>query len=376
MIRNLTRAFTATLLLAQSALAAPIAGIAVSHTPPKDQGGVGFCWSYSVNGLMEGEFLKRTGKPVNLSEEYLGFYGMYQRLLENLPILYSLGRNDAPVTGLDRKMMIPIRKYIIKLLLAPSEGAPNLTEPLKLLNQYGAVPESVFFEKFPKSKGSLEERLGNFVAEKLLLKSQVETYQNNTEMLFNDFAAVFGAKPPKVTDTFVFLRKIYTPLTFVSNYLKFRASDYVEIEVKRDTQAHALAIIKRSLEDRSAVELAFRIFEENYDTAKSTGRFEDDSCPNGLCTSLAGGHAVLIVNSEYDPVSEFPLSALIVKNSWAKTGVDENGEATSKISDRGFYVISAGYLNMGWIQPNSQTPAYAAPTRTMWSILVNKRYID
>ena len=46
----------------------------------KHQGDIGLCWSYATVALIESDYLIRTGKEVDLSEEMLGFF----RLAHNI----------------------------------------------------------------------------------------------------------------------------------------------------------------------------------------------------------------------------------------------------------------------------------------------------
>ncbi|MBC7691965.1 MAG: hypothetical protein H7222_09355 [Methylotenera sp.] len=342
------------------------AGQAVPHTSAKDQGGVGFCWSYSLSAMIESEAMKQ-GKAVELSEEYVGFYSMYDTLEKNLPeILKQAG--DRPARTIGEWIR---HNWIIGLLLSPREGAPNLAEPLEIIKKYGMLPQGAYTFKISKDDPRLEKRVRKFVKSHLSVKSDVIAYQKNLPKLFADFSEAFGQAAPLPTDTFTVEGRTYNATTYLRDYLNFNPDDYAEITVNRREQTQTLQAVQRALNDHSAVELGFTVMGENRKTAIASGHFEASSCPNSLCRTVAGGHAVLIINLETAaPGAKDPLQALIIKNSWGTIGLDENGQPTASASRRGYFTISPDYLDMPWASSLVKTTS-----RGVWSVLLNKKYL-
>lgn len=320
---------------------AQTAGNPVPHTAPRDQGYVGFCWSYTLMGLMEGEALK-SGKNITLSPEYVGFYHMYDGLLKSLPTIKFFARKKEPKSWFDKNAWELARKEIAKVVLqtlqqTPSEGSPGMAAPFQYAAQYGVVPESIFVTKITKDKANLEGRVLNMFIEKFKLKSTVEDYQAHNEKLFADFAAAFGATPPKPTDTFTYEGNNYTPITFMKTYLNFDPTAYKEVVVNRSNQSTILPKIQKSLADGFAVPMGFIIFKDSFELAKTSGTFDSATCANQTCTQIAGGHAVLIVNSS--------ASGVIIKNSWGQTGQNVMGEQSQDTSTLGYYTVTSSYLD-------------------------------
>ncbi|MCM0607358.1 MAG: hypothetical protein KA715_14810 [Xanthomonadaceae bacterium] len=381
MMKNTISLTLAVLCLFQNPAFAQNAGNPVPHTNPRDQGYVGFCWSYTLMGLMEGEALK-SGKTITLSPEYVGFYHMYDGFLKGMPTFKALARKKLPTTGFGKKVWEPVRKMILEQALGflqqtPSEGSPGMQAPFDYAAKYGIVPESIFETKISKERANMEKRIINYFSEKLQLKDTVADYEAHPEKLLAEFAIAFGATPPKPNDKFVYEGKEYTPLTFAKDYLNFDSSEYKEVIVTRSNQTSVYPKIQKSLADGNAVPMGFIIFGDTFEKTKQTGVFDSTACPNGTCEKISGGHAVLIVNEVYNGV--------IIKNSWGQTGHDVMGQASGDKSQYGFYTVTQSYLDNPFRltvtdkptdkNPNPQPKPRLSDDAQGYTIVLKKQYL-
>ncbi len=341
----------------------------VTHSPIQDQGYVGYCWSYATMGMMEGEALKH-GKHVVLSPEYVGFYHMFDEMKANWETYRTFARKKPP-KKLFGKLVQGIAKTIVSSLFKPSEGAASLIDALTVAKEVGVVPETAFKFKIGKDQQGLENRIGRFIADKLLLKPQLDAYEKNQDQLFEDFATAYGARPPKITDTFTYEGQSYTPKTFMTNYVQFNPDGYKQFKVGPDNHDQMIRAMKQSLAANKSVEIGFIIYED-FETAKKSGRFDEKNCKNNLCTSPVGGHAILAVNTIEDNSGREPMAGVVIKNSWGLQGLDDNGAATAESSAKGFNVITNGYFKMGYVKaapaanptPTPSASASPAPAAT------------
>ena len=354
----------------------------VTSSPIQDQGYVGYCWSYATMAMIEGEALK-SGKQVVLSPEYVGFYQMYSEMKANWGTYRTFARKKPPRKLIGR-IVQGIAKTIVRSLFAPNEGAPSLMTPFERIKTVGVVPETVFRFKVGRDQQGLEDRVGRFITDKLLLKPQLDAYEQNEEQLFSDFAAAYGAKPPKPTDTFVHEGKSYTAKSFLSDYLRFNPDAYVEYKVGPENHDRMIRSMKQALAaDRSAM-IGFIIYED-FDTMKRTGSFDEKQCANAHCTKPVGGHAVLAVNTQEDDTGRQPMDSVVIKNSWGLQGLDHLGQPTTRAEEKGFNRITNGYLRMTYPVPvaapsatpsgsPSPAPSASPPPVREWMLLLPKGF--
>lgn len=344
-------------LITLSQASAQIAATPVPHTPPRDQGAVGFCWSYTLNGLLESEALK-SGKTVTLSPEYIGFYHMYDHLKENIGKFRFWARKKEPKSKFDKKLWELARVEAAKQVMgflgqSPSEGAPNLTEPFTLLAKYGVVPEAIFNTKIGKDQSGMEKRVLNHFLDKLMLKSTVDDFAAHPEKIHAELAKVFGITPPMPDAPFTYEGREYSALSFVKDYLSFDSSQYQEVKVTRSNQSRIYPQILKSLDDGNSVPLGYIIFGDQFEEAKNTGVFDSANCKNQTCSKPAGGHAVLGVN--------YTSHSLIIKNSWGPTGLDVMGTASSDPAAKGYYAITTAYLDNPFRLTTTEKPSEKNP---------------
>lgn len=188
-------------------IAAPLSGrnLAVEKMNPatgiKNQGQTGTCWSFSTTSLVESEFLKATGKPVDLSEMFT-VRNIYAEKAKN----YFLRQGRAQF----------------------SEGGLG-HDVIRSIATYGALPEKAF-TGLPEGSTVFNHQL-LMTEMKSYLDSAIVRYsrgekEEKWEAKINKFLNLHIGAPPA---DFLFNGKKYTPQTFATEYLKFDANDYVNI---------------------------------------------------------------------------------------------------------------------------------------------------
>lgn|GEM_PF-1988011 len=316
----------------------------VPSSPVKDQAFVGFCWSYTVHGLMESELLKKKGITLDLSEEYVGFHHLYNQILENIPTLRNLAvfRKDS------HKALTSFKRLGLEILvmgfLHPNEGSTT-AQMLQRVAQVGVVPEGVFSYKIDSEGKMVENNLIKFATEHLIYKEDLDFYSTTPgrAQLYEEVAAIFGSRPPRPDDVFEYEGKKYTARTFLRDYVEFAPSDFRTVEVDKKTREAGLMAVRRALEKNIAVPLGYLIYEDMQTASETTGRFDPEQCSGGRCTQPMGGHAVLIVNGTLNDTGR-PLDGVLVKNSWGPyKGLTSSGELVG--DSRGFNIITASYLD-------------------------------
>lgn len=316
----------------------------VLATTPKDQAYVGFCWSYAVNGLIEGETLKKKGITLDLSEEYVGFHHLYNQILENMPTLRRLA-----IYKTDRTPLTPFRKTALQVfvlaLLHPSEGASGMGDMLNRVAQVGVVPESIFSYKIDTEGKMVEDRLTKFAAERMIYKEDLDFFNSpaGRDQLYTEVAQIFGATPPKPDDVFTFEGKPYTARTFMRDYVEFNPWGYRGVEISKENRSEGLRLVRKTLDGKTAVPIGFVVYDD-MKKAPITGRFDPAQCTGGHCSKAVGGHAVLAVNALVDGDSDGALTGLLVKNSWGSAqGLNSLGILEG--DTRGFNLITMSYLD-------------------------------
>ena len=169
------------------------------HNPPQAQYLTGTCWDFSTTSLMESEIFRLTGKKVKLSEIHTVYYEYIEKAKA-----YLSGRGNTPM----------------------DEGS-EADAVQRIYKAYGAVP----LEAYPgvlspdgrHDHSKLIERLQNY------LKYVKENgYWNETETLavVRVYLDEFLGKPP---ESFTYDGAIWTPKTFLKDYLKLNPDDYVSV---------------------------------------------------------------------------------------------------------------------------------------------------
>lgn len=168
----------------------------VDHTDVKSQGNTGTCWSFSTVSLVESQTMKGNLGEFDLSEIFI---------VRNIYI--------------DKA-----KNYLLRIGSARfSEGGLG-SDVISAMSKYGAMPESVYSgltlgvksHDHSKLVEQLKVYLDNLLAKPPIKSDWIVGYN-----------AILDDHLGKVPETFTYREKVYTPKTFASEVLKFKAEDYV-----------------------------------------------------------------------------------------------------------------------------------------------------
>jgi hypothetical protein len=378
-------------------------GNAVEHTSVKDQGQVGFCWSYSGMGLIESEHLKRTGETLDLSEEYIGFMYIYEQVLANAPEYFARANKTVNASAYKKgwkrfkhktktKIGNLVQGLIVNFLFGVSEGAPNLDLIMSLSKKYGVVPESAFNYKIQgaDAEQSVSKRIMNFVntilrdpeKNKEYRKQAVDgSYTNEPipEKIYEALAKAYtledqgrkagtcnSCKLIDIQKGFTFDRSTYTAKTFLDNYIKFNTDNYVQINVSETNFADTMEKVRRSINDGEAVQFGMFLMSGFREAVKGNGILMPENCGTYNHCKVEGGHAILAVNSTTDEKGK--LNGIIIKNSWGPFGLDEIGKKQGPL---GYQIITLDYFQLAFKLYQGE----GKPTQSVgWFVHINKKY--
>lgn len=301
--------------------------IAIKNTESKNQGAVGFCWAYSFVGHLESQYLERTGSKINLSEEYIGIYHIFDQLLGAL-------NSSEPSSAVNNI----------------NEGN-NMHSVVSLFESYGAVPEQIFNKKF--SFSGMQKKVISEFTKKFKNLNYLNKYRANNKMLLDDLGSLFGIKIPKDSDKFEFEGNLYDAHSFASKILGFSKDNYfVYTVLGSDSAEHrktGFHYLKTALMNKVSVPVSTAIF-KRFNTGAPV--WSKDLC--GEDCEVLSAHAMLATDfmteggkygeiSRGDAISLFnnEFSGVLVKNSWGKLGVNEKGEHKAS----GYNIIDRSYID-------------------------------
>jgi bleomycin hydrolase len=167
-------------------------------TPVKNQAMTGTCWCFSTSSLLESQYLKNNKSEIDLSEMFT-VYNMYIEKARNY--LLREGHAQFGEGGLGHDVI---------------RGVAN----------YGAMPESVFAglgqEKQQLNHAKLIVALTTYLDSILKHKPIPEDWKAGYLKLLDEY---IGTPPAE----FEVNHKKYTPRSYATEVLKFKADDYVNI---------------------------------------------------------------------------------------------------------------------------------------------------
>ncbi|MBP7506511.1 MAG: aminopeptidase [Prolixibacteraceae bacterium] len=174
--------------------------ISIPVTSIKDQNKSSTCWSYSSLSFLESELLRNGGPQVDLSEMFIVWH-CYKEKAEKYARMHG------------------------NINFGPG-GAFH--DAIWVMKNYGLVPESAF--KGLKEGDELPVHSEMDEVLKSYMNGVVKNVEKRLSPVWHDtFKDMLNNYLGEVPDKFIYNGVEYTPKTFVSNYLKLKADDYIEI---------------------------------------------------------------------------------------------------------------------------------------------------
>ncbi|MBL7715208.1 MAG: hypothetical protein JNL01_07035 [Bdellovibrionales bacterium] len=348
----------------------------VNHTSVKDQGQVGFCWSYAVSGHIEGNHLRRTGNTVDLSEEWTGFWAIYDQVIKNAPEYFrnekrKVDKSKKGFKKLGNKISTKTKNLVnlgkIHFFFSVSEGAPDMMQGVELVKKYGVVPESVFSYKIvgDEAQKGVESRVMSFVHDELRdpdlnpkfrLKNADGTLSDQPEpiAILERLAQVYvnekdgpaagkASQADKILNAhrngFIFEGVHVTPIELVAR-MNFDVDNYHQTKVNQANFDQTIQRIEQALAAGEQVPIGILLMTGYAEAIKGSGILTPESCGLRTPCGIAGGHAILVVGKTTDPQTG-QTNGLIIKNSWGAVGLNQSG---SKTGATGYQVLTLDYL--------------------------------
>ena len=170
----------------------------VDYTPIKNQANTGTCWSFSATSLVESQTMKGGFGEIDISE------------------MFTV-RN----TYLDKA-----RNYILRKGSAQFGPGGLGHDVIRTIATYGAVPESVYSGLVLGERNHDHSKMDSQL--KSYLDSLLKTRPIPSDWI-NGFQSILDDHLGKAPETFTYLEKQYTPVSFAKEVLHFKADDYVNI---------------------------------------------------------------------------------------------------------------------------------------------------
>jgi bleomycin hydrolase len=168
----------------------------IEHTSVKDQASTSTCWSFATISLIESQTIHAGLGVFDLSEMF---------------IVRNVYAEKA-------------RNYILRQGAAKFGPGGLGHDVINGMTKYGAVPESVYsglsLGKRTHNHDRLDAILKSYLDSLLTLRPIPPGWMNRFQLILDDHLG-------KVPQTFTYREKVYTPLTFAADVLKFKRDDYV-----------------------------------------------------------------------------------------------------------------------------------------------------
>ena len=180
--------------------------IDLEKTSVKNQGAGGTCWSYSGNSFLESEMIKKGKAPVDLSEIFTARY-----------VYLSKARNYILLNG----------------NMGLGDGG-EVHDVLNILRKYGAMPQSAYtYEDYGKGTVKPEEFQQKF---KAILDAYIKDPNPAKGISWvKDINDWLDQNFGKLSETFQYAGKTYTPKTFAKEVVGINPDDYVEFSSYKDS---------------------------------------------------------------------------------------------------------------------------------------------
>ena len=169
------------------------------HNPPISQGNAGTCWSYATISLFESDIKRMYDLEVKLSETYVDYWEYVEKAEEF------------------------VRTRGVSIFEQGSEG--NATN--KVMKKYGIVPLSAY-------SGLIDGRIYHSHAQMFAemtsyLNSVKDRNEWNEELVVSTIKSIMNTHIGVPPTEFKVGTKTYTPMTYMTDYLKFNPDDYVDL---------------------------------------------------------------------------------------------------------------------------------------------------
>lgn len=310
------------------------AGIVV--TPPDNQRGTAFCWSYAITAHLEQRFYELTrgessgGFRLNFSEEYLGLIRIAEQLINGEAIQEGLKLSDA----------------------------------LSLVERYGIVPETIEGKNLFKAK--FDFGIAADVNDQAQAWWQNRALPENSKIPPSDAVALIAAaaglsaaqqrflaaaigQGPAADAEFRYANGTYSPQTWARNRLKFSRADYFVLQFPdsgrgqfisnpyTEEYLRAMKLVKKALLYGYSVPVSFNMLRGGLEKDGVLGCVEKGCWDTDLTVPSSNAphanHAVLLVDYRSDKSSFGPASLArlkenyqqppvewVIKNSWGFNG--------------------------------------------------------
>lgn len=172
----------------------------VPNTPPKNQYRSGTCWSFSGLGFIEAEAIRK-GKPVvDLSEMFVVYKTYFEKSLKYVRMHGSINFG----------------------------GGGAFNDVIDVLSKYGAIPEEAYKGINYKEENHIHGEMDG------LLNAMVDAIVKNPNRQLTPIwplaiAGALNAYLGEIPEKFNYEGKEYTPKSFASDFLDFKADDYMMV---------------------------------------------------------------------------------------------------------------------------------------------------